>query len=139
MTLAGVFTATGTGSLDEGQVTGTDSTTSQTLTNAQALALTLDTSASAGGVGSASASLQLVSLTQGAKTWLGVDASGINLSLTVDPLTVSLSDGQLQLNRASGGRGEARLDALHHERPGSRCRPWASRTASICTSPAPRP
>src|SRR5262249_23485130 len=81
--LAGLFTATGTGSLDEGQVSGTDSTTSQTLTNAQALALTLDTSAAAGGVASVSASLHLVSLTQGTKSWLGVDAAGINLSLAV--------------------------------------------------------
>src|SRR5262249_58230508 len=62
VSLAGVFTATGTGSLDEGQVSRTDSTTSQTLTNAQAMALTLDTSAAAGGGGSASASLHLVSL-----------------------------------------------------------------------------
>ena len=47
---------------------------------AQALSLTLDTSLSAGGIGSAGASLRLVSLTQGAKSWLGVDATGINLS-----------------------------------------------------------
>src|SRR5262249_30367754 len=85
--LPGVFKATGTGSLDQGQVSGTDSTTSQTLTDAQAVALTLDTSA-AGGVGSAAASLRLVSLTQRTSSWLGVDASGINLSLTVDPLSL---------------------------------------------------
>src|SRR5262249_14585731 len=111
VTLAGLFTATGTGSLDEGQVSGTDSTTSQTLTNAQALALTLNTSAAAGGLGSASASLHLVSLTQGTKSWLGVDASGINLSLTVDPLSLSLSNGELQLNRATGGA--QKLDWTH--------------------------
>src|SRR5262249_38403363 len=99
VTLPGVFTATGTGSLDQGQVGGTDSTTSQTLTDAQAVALTLDTSAAAGGAGSLSASLHLISLTQGTKSWLGVDASGISLSLAVDPLTLSLSNGQLQLNR----------------------------------------
>src|SRR5262249_58406010 len=64
VSLAGLLTATGTGSLDEGQVSGTDSTTTQTLTNAQALALTLDTSAAAGGVGSVSAYLHLESLTQ---------------------------------------------------------------------------
>src|SRR5262249_57754252 len=89
----------------------TDSTTNQTLANAQALALTLDTSASAGGVGWVSASLQLVSLTQGTKSWLGVDASGINLSLAVDPLSLSLSNGELQLNRASGGA--QKLDWTH--------------------------
>src|SRR5262249_54857955 len=109
--LAGLFSATGTGSLDEGQVSGTDSTTSQTLTNAQAMVLTLDTSAAAGGVASASASLHLVSLTQGTNGWLGVDASGINLSLAVDPLTVTLSNGELQLNRASGGA--RKLDWTH--------------------------
>ena len=109
VTLSGVFTATGTGSLDEGQFTGTDSTTSQTLTGAQALALTLDTSVSAGGVGAAGASLKLVQLTQAGKSWLGVDASGINLSLALDPLTLSISDGELELNRASG-TGASKLD-----------------------------
>src|SRR5262249_21598653 len=112
VSLPGVFTATGTGSLDEGQVSGTDSTTTQTLTDAQAVALTLDTSAAAGGGGSASASLHLVSLTQGTSNWLGVDASGINLSLAIDPLTLSLSNGELQLNRASG-TGAQKLDWTH--------------------------
>src|SRR5262249_4978131 len=102
--LAGVFSATGTGSLDVGQVT--DATTVGT--NAQATALTLDTSVAAGGVGGASASLKLVSISQGTKSWLGVDASGISLSLAVDPLTLSLSNGELKLNRASGGA--AKLD-----------------------------
>src|SRR5262249_16763823 len=111
VTLNGLFTATGTGSLEEGQASATDSTTSQTLTNAEALALTLDTSAAAGGAASASASLHLVSLTQGTKSWLGVDASGINLSLAVDPLSLSLSNGELQLNRASGGA--QKLDWTH--------------------------
>src|SRR5262249_37610144 len=80
--LAGLFTATGTGSLDVGQVT--DAATTPMFTNAQATALTLDTSVAAGGVGGASASLHLVSITQGAKSWLGVDASGINLSFALD-------------------------------------------------------
>src|SRR5262249_1573291 len=111
VSLAGVFTATGTGSLDEGQVNGTDSTTSKTLTNAQAMALTLDTSAAAGGGGSASASLHLVSLMQGTKSGLGVDAPWVNLSPTVDPVSLSLSNGQLQLNRASGGA--QKLDWTH--------------------------
>src|SRR5205823_5864714 len=97
--LAGVFTATGTGSLDVGQVS--DAAASPAFTNAQATALTLDTSVAAGGVGGASASLKLVSITQGTKRWLGVDASGINLSLSVDPLTLSLSNGELRLNRAT--------------------------------------
>src|SRR5262249_60235733 len=97
--------------LDEGQFSGTDATTHQTLTGAQALTLSLDTSAAAGGVGSVSASLKLVSLSQGAQSWLGVDASGINLSLAVDPLTLSLSNGQLQLNRAAGGA--SKLDWTH--------------------------
>ena len=101
--LAGVFTATGTGSLDVGTVTvtsGVDQT--QVGTAAQALSLTLDTSVSAGGIGSAGATLSLVKLTQGTKSWLGVDASGITLSLNVDPLTVSVTNGELKLNRASG-------------------------------------
>ena len=79
-------------------------------TAAQALALTLDTSVSAGGVGAAGASLKLVQLTQSGKSWLGVDASGITLSLNVDPLTISVTNGELKLNRASGtGATQARL------------------------------
>src|SRR5262249_32678533 len=93
VSLPGVFTATGTGSLDAGQVSGADSTTPQTLADAQAVALTLDTSAAAGGVGSASAAVHLVSLTQGTNSLLGVVASGINLSLAVDPLSLTLSNG----------------------------------------------
>ena len=103
ITLSGVFTATGTGSLDLGTVSvtsGADQT--QVGTGAQALSLTLDTSVSAGGIGSAGASLSLVKLTQGTKSWLGVDASGITLSLSIDPLTVSVTNGELKLNRASG-------------------------------------
>src|SRR5206468_3339819 len=105
VSLTGVFTATGSGSLDVGQVT--DAAASPAFTNAQATALTLDTSVAAGGVGSVAAWLKLVSITQGTKCWLGVDASGINLSLSVDPLTLSLSNGELRLNRATGA---AKLD-----------------------------
>ena len=50
--------------------------------------------------------MKLISLTQGSKSWLGVDASGINLSLTLDPLTVSVTDGELELNQASVDRGD---------------------------------
>src|SRR5437868_1700725 len=96
--LVGVFTETGNGSVDLGQVT--DAAATPAFTNAKATALTLDTSVAAGGVGSVSASLKLVSITQGAQSWLGVDASGISLSLAVEPLTLSLADGELQLNRA---------------------------------------
>src|SRR5207248_213727 len=103
--LAGLFTAAGTGALDVGQVT--DAAATPAFTNAQATALTLDTSVAAGGVGGASASLKLVSIKQGTKSWLGVDASGINLSLAVDPLTLSLSNGELRLNRATNA---AKLD-----------------------------
>src|SRR5947199_228173 len=113
--LAGLFTATGTGSLDVGQVS--DAAASAAFTGAQATALTLDTSVAAGGVGALSASLKLVSITQGTKSWLGVDASGINLSLSVDPLTLSLSNGELRLNRAAGA---AKLDwATLNMTPGS--------------------
>ena len=105
-------------------------TTSQTLTGAQALALTLDTSVSAGGVGAAGASLKLVQLTQGAKTWLGVDASGITLSLTLDPLTLAITNGELKLNRATGsGATQARLEDAH-------ARPHRDRPSRRSTSTA---
>src|SRR5262249_22658319 len=96
--LAGLFTATCTGSLDVGQVS--DSAAAPAFTGAQATALTLDTSVAAGGVGSASSSLKLLSITQGTKIWLAVDASGINLSLAVDTLTSSLSICALSLHDA---------------------------------------
>ena len=107
--LPGMFTASGTGSLDEGQVTDAASGGQLGGSDAQAIALSLDTSVSAGGVGAAGASLQLVSLTQGAKSWVGVDASGINLSFALEPLTVSVTDGELKLNRATG-TGATKLD-----------------------------
>src|SRR5262249_43767379 len=109
--LAGLFTATGAGALDVGQ--GSGGGAAPAFTNAQVTALTLDTSVAAGGVGSASASLKLVSISQGTKSWLGVDASGISLSFAVDPLTLSLANGQLQLNRASGGASKLNWSGLN--------------------------
>src|SRR5262249_23739912 len=97
--LPGFFTASGTGSLDVGEVT--DAAGSPQFTSAHAIALTLDTSVAAGGVGAAGGSLKLVSITQGTtSSWLGVDASGITLSLSVAPLTLTVSDGEFQLNQA---------------------------------------
>ena len=77
-------------------------------TNAQALSLHLDASAGGGGA-SVGATVHLVSITQGAKSWLGVDASAISLSFTLDPLTLTLANGELQLNRATGA-GATKLD-----------------------------
>ena len=107
--LAGTFAASGTGSLDEGQVTDAASGGQLGGSDAQAIGLTLDTSVSAGGVGAAGASLKLVSLVQGSKSWLGIEATGIALSLILDPLTVGVTDGELKLNRATG-TGASKLD-----------------------------
>ena len=108
--LAGMFTATGTGSLDQGQVT--DAASGGQLGGSGAQAIALDPR-HVGRAPAASApqarSLKLVSLTQGGKSWLGVDASGINLSFALDPLTVSVTDGELKLNRATG-TGATKLD-----------------------------
>src|SRR5262249_43453035 len=53
--------------------------------------------------------VNLISLAQGANSWLGVEATGINLSLALDPLSVSVSGGELKLNRAAGA-GTHKLD-----------------------------
>src|SRR5262249_39481848 len=105
------------GSLDLGQVTvsthGTDGAPAVAAglvagTPAQATVLQLSASAN-GGPASVGVNVKLVSITQGARSWLGVDATGINLSLALAPLTVSVSGGALKLNRASGA-GASKLD-----------------------------
>src|SRR5262249_43780329 len=108
--LGGVFVATGAGSLDVGEVSDTGSGQGNVVgDHARAVALSLDTSVAAGGVGSLGASLKLVSVTQGTASWLGVDASGINLSLALGPLSVSVSGGELKLNRF-GGTASGKVD-----------------------------
>ena len=88
VSVAGIFTATGTGSLSLGQVTGDSGNVNaaQVGTNAQALSLHLDTSVTIAGV-TTSGTLDLDRITQGAKSWLGVDASAISLSLDLAPLS----------------------------------------------------
>src|SRR5262249_34940120 len=108
VTLADVFTATASGSVDLGQLglasdhaiataAGIDDATGAA--PIQATVVSLQTSGSGGAV-SASVSVSLVSISQGANSWLGVDATGINLSLALDPLTVSVTGGELKLNQA---------------------------------------
>src|SRR5262249_38896151 len=121
VTLTGVFTATAAGTLQLGQLTVTtmDSAAAALVTShgidasagaAPIQAVTLDLAAAAsGGPGSVAVTVKLVSLKQGARSWLGVDASGISLGLTVDPLTVSVTGGTLQLNKAAGA-GASKLD-----------------------------
>src|SRR5262249_6141077 len=118
--LSGIFPVTADGSVDPGQVTvaetgtnGADGDPAVTAgfvrgTPAQATVLQLAGSASAGG-SSVAVNVKLVSLTQGANSWLGVDATGINLSLALDPLSVSVTGGELKLNRATG-TGTQKLD-----------------------------
>src|SRR5204862_138493 len=48
-------------------------------------------------------------LTQGARSWLAVEATGITLSLALDPLSVAVTNGTLKLNRVSGA-GASKLD-----------------------------
>ena len=96
VTLTGLFSATGSGSLDVGQV----SDPSTVGTGASATALHLDVAVAGGPSGS----LNLISITQGAKSWLGVDASGISIGLNAVPgLNLAVTGGTLQLNRAGGG------------------------------------
>src|SRR5262249_44149224 len=110
VSLTGVFTATGSGSLDVGEVSDTAAGQGNVVgDHARAVALSLDTSVAAGGVGSLGASLKLVSVSQGTASWLGVDASGINVSMAVDPLTVAVTDGELKLNRF-GGTASGKVD-----------------------------
>src|SRR5262249_25456147 len=116
VTLTGIFTVIADGSLDLGQVRVADGVDGKPAADAgvvrdvdgAAMALHLHAAAS-GGPGSFAIDVNLVSLTQGARSWLGVDASGISLSLALDPLSVSVTGGALKLNRASGA-GAAKLD-----------------------------
>src|SRR5262249_10125635 len=110
-------TATAAGSVDLGQLTiaaGTDGQValdaglSRTGLPIQATVVSLQASGSGGGV-SASVDVELISLSQGANSWLGVDASGISLSLGLAPLAVAVTGGELKLNRASGA-GTHKLD-----------------------------
>ncbi|TMJ93590.1 MAG: hypothetical protein E6G67_11940 [Actinobacteria bacterium] len=103
----GVLIALGTIDLDEGQVTdtntvGTDAEAlSFELKNAQAFAgsggvlsgTTIDTS-NAIGVDGKVKSLKVVSISQGEKSWLGIDASGVDASLVGVPnVTLSFTGG----------------------------------------------
>src|SRR5205823_5029525 len=65
--------------------------------------------------------VKLISITQGARSWLGVEASGITISLALDPLSVSLVGGALKLNKVSGA-GASKLD-------------WASFTEGAGSTP----
>src|SRR5207247_1773016 len=115
-----VVVATGTLTLDRGQVTqaATVGTNAQalglSLTNGQIFAgtgatldgTTIDTSAATGLLGSVD-SLKLVTIQQGAQSWLGVDASGIHVSLEgVEGVTLGVT-GTVKLNRATNA---AKLD-----------------------------
>src|SRR5262249_15243287 len=91
------FSATGTFSISSGQVTGPT-----VGSNANAFAFTLDASGSGGGVGAAG-SIKVVSITQGPDSWLGIEAHGISLTLTQGPVAISLTNGELQVNRSSTG------------------------------------
>src|SRR5262249_6155591 len=67
----------------------------------------LEASASSGGA-SIGATVHLVSITNGAKSRVCGGASGNTLSLALDPLTVTIANGVLLLNRATGpGRVES--------------------------------
>src|SRR5262249_27779816 len=109
VSLAGVFTATAAGSIDLRQGSGGAGAVGDPAVRAgvvrgppvQATVLQLQGSGSGGGI-SAAVSLKLVSLVQGANSWLGVEASGVSVSTALDPLSVSMSGGELKLNRASG-------------------------------------
>src|SRR5262249_31932988 len=71
-------------------------------TDAQAFVFTLDATGTAGPVGAAG-SIKVISITQGQEAWLGVDATGISLSLDASPVSVSLTHRALEINRARGG------------------------------------
>src|SRR5204862_327462 len=117
VTLSGVFTATAAGSVDLGQRVLADAPADAVAVAAglsgtglpvEATVVALQSSGSGGGI-SASVSVNLVSLSQGANSWLGVEATGISLSLALDPLLVSVTNGALKLNRAAGA-GTHKLD-----------------------------
>src|SRR6185503_5240414 len=98
---AGLLTVQGGFELDQLDVIDPD-LTAVVGSGATALALTLTASAQGGGVG-VSGTLQLIQITNASnpvavKSWLGVDASALNFSLEFAPLTLAVTDGQLQLN-----------------------------------------
>src|SRR5262249_9441574 len=98
VTLTGLFSATGTASIDIGQAT--EPTTVGT--DAQATALSLTFAVTGGGAG-ASGTLALVSIKQGLKSWLGVDSTGISVGLNAVPgLNLAVTDGGLKLNKSTG-------------------------------------
>src|SRR5262245_42211201 len=105
---AGLLTVTGSFELDK-----VDVVEAMVGAGATALALSLTASVSGGGAG-ASGSLHLIQITNATnpaavKSWLGVDASDLTFTLDFPPLSLAVTEGQLQLNSATGV-GVTKLD-----------------------------
>src|SRR4029078_2240137 len=101
--LAGLLTVLGAFTLDQVTLTGADALVGA---GAEALALSMTAQATVGGV-STSGSLKLIQITNktdlaNPKSWLGVQASSLSLTLALAPLSLAVTDGTLKLNQATG-------------------------------------
>src|SRR4029079_8061178 len=125
----GLLTVTGAFTLDQQDVTAQD-LVDQVGAGATALALTLHAQVLVDGV-TVTGTLKLIQITNktdlaNPKSWLGVEASDISLTIALAPLSLAVTDGTLKLNQATGV-GVSKLD-------------WDSFTAAtdVRTDPAVR-